>query len=243
MSSEMHSAGLYQIIMNTVFPHNGSYLFEEVPRLLALSDSSTLYPSLLREPVLDLEGGIRFELVEGQVQHRGRSYLSISSGISASKTRPALESLYTSESGGVKPTSCGVHSYLEFSLQPIGSDFKGSELQLRTTARFSGKIVQINLGCAILGAYGVRQAQPCEHPRDSPLSSDLAECVITTSFAAPVAKDKRMSIVQTAGNPTAQLLACQAGVNAILQKWSCLNCAYREAIADTEANITMIIAG
>ena len=69
---------------------------------------------------------------------------------------------------------------------------------------------------------------------------------VTTSVKAPRASfTDKTAIVQTAGNPTAQLLACDLECGAILQRYSCLNCAYDEIArgmneADKES-INMII--
>ncbi|KAL2786958.1 hypothetical protein BJX66DRAFT_311868 [Aspergillus keveii] len=96
----------------------------------------------------------------------------------------------------------------------------------------------------IIAAYKVTLGQPCQHPRDSPLDCVIPDRVITTSMAAPTSgpRDDRVSVVQVARNATAQFLAC-SGALAILQKHCCLNCAYKEAVGDSERRVRMVIAG
>jgi hypothetical protein len=244
MPFEWHCGTVYQAIMSTVSQQSDVYSERRGPNYLAVSTASTIYSSLVRVPDLDLESGIQFELVDGQLQHKGRSYRYLSDASHASEAKYRPQSMHRRSLGGIRPTASGVHSSLLFSVEERASDFEEPRsLYLHATAIFEGQNVPIHIGTRIVAAYSVSKGEPCSHPKDSPLDPNISKLVITTSIAAPLVLDLRMSIVQVARNPTAQFLACVPGGAAILQKQCCLNCAFREVMADTWVRTKMIIAG
>ncbi|KAJ6138764.1 hypothetical protein N7471_005250 [Penicillium samsonianum] len=139
----------------------------------------------------------------------------------------------------ILPTAEGAHSDLLFT---ISETWYG--LALNTTVTLFGRRVNINFANCLSGLLSLIQTEPCEHPRKTPLKKEYSRLVMTTSVLAPesqVESDPIISIVQTAGNPTAQLLSLSRTPS---RKWQilcyhcCLNCAYEQALFN---EITKII--
>ncbi|EPS32156.1 hypothetical protein PDE_07116 [Penicillium oxalicum 114-2] len=139
----------------------------------------------------------------------------------------------------ILPTAEGVYSELLFT---ISETWHG--LALKTTTTLSGRRVNINFANCLCGLLSTIQTEPCEHPRKTPLKEEYSRLVMETSILAPevqIDSGPIISIVQAAGNPTAQLLSLSRSPS---RKWQilcyhcCLNCAYEKAV-DNE--ITKII--
>ena len=125
------------------------------------------------------------------------------------------------------PCSNGTHSKLTLTVRELSD-----RLILRTSIVVQGHLVELNLRSVLYGAMGLIDADPCEHPASSDLSSAWHGIVVMTNIEAPRTEKARISIVQTAGDPTAQLLACQADAfnsAALMQRRCCLNCAVAQA--------------
>ncbi|KAH8433798.1 uncharacterized protein LDX57_011432 [Aspergillus melleus] len=194
---------------------------------LACSESSTVYSSVLETMSLDRDRGATYYLVDGQLLFNGH-YHSKLCAFSAPDRPRANESIYA-HNGVVKPSRAGEHMDLLFTVHE-----RSSHLELTCTARFSGSTVRLQLSRLILASYDLEESEPCAHSPTRQLSLDKAKNIMTTSVAAPRAQKDKIAIVQTARNETAQLLSCELGVQTILQKQSCLDCAYDQAIGKYE---------
>jgi hypothetical protein len=212
-----------------------SYVSEGRDRVipeLASSDSSTLYSGVLRTMSIAPDRGVLYYLVDGRLQLNGRYHPSLRT-LPVPERPKATRSLYTHK-GVVKPSSFGEHIDLLLTVHE-----RSNFLELTCAVRFSGNTVRLQLTRALVASYGLEESEPCEHSPTEELSADRMENIMTTSVAAPRAQEKKIAIVQTAGNATAQLLSCELAVPTIIQRRSCLNCTYDEA----DGKFEMIIVG
>lgn len=224
---------LHNRIMESIFFQSAlTYGHPSSPDLVC-SDSSTLYPILLRDMSLRRQSRVTYELLDGKLQLNGRYHTVLRNAVVA-KREEATQSLYAHE-GIIKPSCSGEISELLLTVRE-----RSEVLELRCEARCSGMNISLNLAQAIVASYCLIESEQCEHCRTEPLSSDRASNVMTTSVATPRAQGTKIAVVQTAGNEYAQLLSCELGVPALIQRYSCLNCAYDQAM---KGKFTMIIVG
>jgi hypothetical protein len=205
---------------------------DQVGDKLASSDSSTLYSGVLRTMSITRDRGVLYYLVDGQLQLNGRYHSSLHT-LPVPERPKATQSLYTHK-GVVKPSSFGEHLDLLLTVHE-----RSTFLELTCAVRFSGNTVRLQLARVLVASYGLEESEPCEHSPTEELSADRVKNIVTTSVAAPRAQGKKIAIVQTAGNATAQLLSCELTVPTIIQRRSCLNCTYDEA----DGKFEMIIVG
>ncbi|CEL02065.1 hypothetical protein ASPCAL01640 [Aspergillus calidoustus] len=199
---------------------------------LACSDSSTIYSGVLRTMSITPDRGVLYYLVDGRLQLNGRYHSSLRT-LPVPERPKATRSLYMHK-GVVKPSSFGEHLDLLLTVHE-----RSAFLELTCAVRFSGNTVRLQLARVLIASYGLEESEPCEHSPTEELSADRMENIMTTSVAAPRAQEKKIAIVQTAGNATAQLLSCELAVPTIIQRRSCLNCTYDEA----DGKFKMIIVG
>lgn len=225
------SQSLHNHIMQSIF---GVLFSEEIAhRTLMQSDSSTAYPRLLLTMALDANKHVSYDLLDGRIQYNGRYHATLDNQVAGERWE-SRESLDATQNT-VQASSAGVHSSIMFTLFE-----RSNGLDLCCAVRFAGRETPVNVCDAIVSSFGLCDSRPCGHSRNTALSSRRVMDIITTSVECPQAFGKKIAIVQTAGNPTAQLLACEGSVDAIIQKLSCLNCAYDEAV---ERRIKKIIVG
>jgi hypothetical protein len=125
----------------------------------------------------------------------------------------------------VYSTGDGVHSDLSLA---IAEHVQGLSLECSVTA--GGQKQSINLRERVDQLFGLLDAYPCKHPRKTPLRKEYVGKVQTNSVLTPDGRaGDQISIVQTAGNPTAQFLSLTKWESAILCRRCCLNCAYEQA--------------
>ncbi|OBT80136.1 hypothetical protein VF21_00595 [Pseudogymnoascus sp. 05NY08] len=110
------------------------------------------------------------------------------------------------------PSSIGEHSSLEMTILE-GVHY----LEFTSTILIGGRIVPLDLLQTILASWAVREAEPCDHPADTPLEPRYNDAVLTTSVASPSAIKGKIAIVQVSRNPVAQLLACVPKRRTLLQ--------------------------
>jgi hypothetical protein len=203
---------------------------------LACSKSSTIYSRVLETMSLDRDHGATYYLIDGQLLFNGRYHCSLRALPAPDRPR-ANRSLYA-HNGVVRPSCAGEHMDLLLTVHE-----RSSYLELTCVAHFSGNTVRLQLSRVIVASYGLDESKPCAHCPTERLSPDKAKNIVTTSVAAPRAQGTKIAIVQTAGNRTAQLLGCELGVRAILQKESCLDCAYDEVVDEKVKKYKVIIVG
>lgn len=197
--------------------------YSENPREIASSNgASALIPvSLLRVERGLCEG--LYELRDGQIVVNGRYYRRLLTTVEQLRAKSS-NSLFN-PGGRISPSSLGEHSDLVFTVRE-----ELDVAKLRGIAKCQGQSLRLDIFDIIVSSMLAQCADPCTHDPDSILDEAHSREVITTSIAAPSAKDDNIiAIVQTKGNPVAQLLACEDEHGAILQSGCCLNCAFEQA--------------
>ncbi|KAL4865278.1 hypothetical protein BDV12DRAFT_200317 [Aspergillus spectabilis] len=171
---------------------------------------------------LDQENRVRYELLDEKLQLNGR-YHRVLRNVSVKARPKAKRSLYARKDL-IKPSSLGEYSDLSLTVYE-----RSDGLELRCVASCSGSDVPHSLARAIVSSYGLSESEQCAPSRKNPLTSNRQKDVMATSVAASRANGNKIAVVQTKGNPTAQLLSCERGVSAMILGDSCLNCAPDEA--------------
>ena len=192
---------------------------------LALSNgSSTILPASLLNLQTDTDRGYRFNLYDGQLLIKGRYHERLQSAVA--KVRPTAQKSLLNYKGRIKPSSSGEHSLVSCTVrETLGY------LELRTTVLIKGHSIHLDLTGVIRSSMGLNDSHVCEHDPSAEMETALRDEVLTTSIAIPFAEGHKITIVQTKDNPTAQLLACEAGKRAMLQRRCCLDCAVSQAKA------------
>lgn len=154
-------------------------------------------------------------------------------------TTPAAES-----TNPIFPIAEGIHSKLSMAIVE-----KPNRLLLYPTVTVSEKKSEVCLANCLHRLLALRKTDPCSHNRKTALSPEYARAAIATSFRCPNPKDLggKMSIVQTANSPTAQILFllrnCSNSVEdmevslSMLCYRCCLDCAYEQARSSAVAKI------
>ncbi|KAJ5930795.1 hypothetical protein N7466_006288 [Penicillium verhagenii] len=128
----------------------------------------------------------------------------------------------------IVPNAEGVHSDLSLALSE-----KSEGLTLQATVILPGQRFGVCFTTCLDALLRLLRANPCQHPRNTPLKENYANSVLITSVRAPDLTnvvESTVSIVQTAGNPVAQFLSLSPQP-AIFCYRCCLNCAYEQAIS------------
>ncbi|CEL11770.1 hypothetical protein ASPCAL14867 [Aspergillus calidoustus] len=169
-------------------------------RILAWSGSSTLYPATLRQLELDLDRGVHYEFVDGQLQHKGHSYKSLIASPGSRSKHSMPSPMYQSRDIEVRPNSFGAHSRLTFTVNPPSTTTTMDELHLTCEARCAGQNIAVDLAKVIVGSYGVVLAEPCAHSKDDVLEPVIRAGTACSTVACPIASFNELSIVQVARN-------------------------------------------
>lgn len=205
-------------------------------RSLAQSnDASTMVPESIMRLEMDRPPMVRYFLYEGLLLFKDHHYRRLLPQECCEKRPSATQSIRTFRSK-IEPTSYGEHSAVRFTVKEISERV----LQLRSTLLVRGRSIQINLLEIMQAAMEVADAGRCDHRHSAELESELHERVCTTTVAEPRARKQQIAIVQTKGNPTAQLLACEQYMRSVLQTNCCLNCAVQRCEAE---GLSQIIVG
>ncbi|KAJ5156648.1 hypothetical protein N7492_009451 [Penicillium capsulatum] len=195
--------------------------------IIAKSDASTtLVPSGIVHLGNDLCSHRDVELFDGLVYHENRYHGQIFSEVDYNFwSKPELQNTNIPRVKSVHPTMEGVHSDLSLTLV---EHVHGLALECSVTA--AGQRQSVNLRERIDQLFGLLDAHPCEHSRKTPLEQQYIRKVCLNTVLMPDRRSEdQISIVQTAGNPTAQFLSLTKWEPAILCRKCCLNCAYEKA--------------
>jgi hypothetical protein len=196
------------------------------PYLIAGSNgTSTLIPwrciNLQHEDLCQYRG---MELIDGPIKYGNRYHYYLQDFSSRfERPCPSQPSNFVSP---LMPTAQGIHSDLSFTVSE-----RTHTLLLRTTMTVSGQKIDVCFGDCLDRLVYLDVTEPCEHARATPLKDEYSQFVQTASVEAPGPPKEpsdTISIVQTAGNPTAQLLSLSLD-SAILCHYCCLNCVYEQA--------------
>lgn len=206
------------------------FSWDDVNLVVKSQGTTTLVPSSilhLGSDIYDLSDNRGLELFDGLVYHENRYHSQIftevdynlrtqQSNQSWSKM-PQLENIY--------PTRDGAHSNLSLA---IVEHVQGLALECSVTV--GDQKQSVNLRERVDQLFGLLDAYPCKHSRKAPLKEEYAGKVQTNSVLTSDGRSgDQISIVQTAGNPIAQLLSLTKWESAILCRRCCLNCAYEQA--------------
>ena len=190
---------------------------------------STIIPSPLSQLRYDPQQGYAYYLFDGQLVFDGRYYMNLVSDVRSGRGKTTKSPHHNSE-GRIFPCSNGTHSKMSLTVLETNN-----RLILRSSIVVQGHLIDLDLVSVLEGAMGLTYANPCEHPASSDLSSIWHDKVLITDIESPRTEEPKISIVQTAGDPTAQLLACERGYPnslALLQRGCCLNCAVAQAFSE-----------
>lgn len=187
--------------------------------------------TILPTPLLCLHynphDGFLYTLYDGLITYDGR-YCEALTSQHASPRSLAQQSQNFTADGRIYPCSYGVQSDLRFTIRE-----SRISIILLATLKIQGRQVMLGLSNILHGMLGMMHAEPCEHPPLSDLDISLHDKVVLASVEAPrTGASSKVSIVQTANDSAAQILACEMGRPsnlALLQRYCCLNCAVRQA--------------
>ncbi|KAJ5665850.1 uncharacterized protein N7477_008298 [Penicillium maclennaniae] len=189
--------------------------------------TATLVPSSLLNLGSDPNDNRGLELFDGLIYHENRyqSQVFAEGNCYSWKHQLCRTGHQKTEIDAIYPTNNGVHSELSLAL---AEHVQGLALECSITA--GGQKQSINLRERVDQLFGLLDAYPCKHSRQTPLKEEYANKVQTNSVLTPDGRaGDHISIVQTAGNPTAQFLSLTKWEPAILCRKCCLNCAYEQA--------------
>jgi hypothetical protein len=214
--------GAKQVVLSPSELLNELFSWED-ERLIARSDgAATLIPAgilYFGHEICHYRG---LELIDGLIFHENRYHNKVISDIGTDGPRPIASAPRVKP---IHPTADGVPLDISFA---VAEDVHG--LVLECTATFAGLRQSINLRERIDQLFGLLDAYPCNHSRKTVLKQEYVRVVQTNSALSPDGRNgDHLSIVQTAGHPTAQLLALTRWEPAILCRECCLNCAYEQA--------------
>lgn len=189
---------------------------EESDRMALSSDSGTIYPAILSTLSVPVSQGVIFNLVEGQLVYEGRYHRNLR----AKAARPRSRATRSLQTNNFTPSHIGVHVG-----SPLVSIREGFEsLEVACHFQYGGSDVEVNLKSVILGYIGMRWSTECPHQVTDHLRLPSVHKAYATSVASP-SGDGAIGVAMTRWNPTAQLLCCEFGYQAVLQRFCCLNCA------------------
>ena len=204
-----------------------------LPMLAKELESSMIFPASLVDAALKLDKLCLFMLVDGQILLNNRYHDEIRASDGISPERETHYQLKDTPKPGMIPCAASAHADLQFSFFEYWS-----YLELRADLFASGQVIRLNWHDIIIASMGIVDGSACDHHLMSQVQDEKLDKIWETSIITPVAPDKKIAIVQTYKNPTAQLVACCLGVSPLLQRLCCLNCAIDEAL---ELNLKMII--
>jgi len=229
-SDAVHNRGVKQVTLAPSELLSKLFSWDDDNLVVKSEGTATLVPSsllCLGSDLNDPNYHRGLELFDGLVYHENRYHRQIFAEVDynlwARQSNQSFSKITPMDT--VYPTRDGVHSDLSLA---IDEHVQGLALKCSVTA--GGKKQSINLRERVDQLFGLLNAYPCKHPRRAPLSKDFVDRVQTNSVLTPDGRSgDQVSIVQTAGNPTAQFLSLTRWESAILCRRCCLNCAYEQA--------------
>jgi hypothetical protein len=187
------------------------------------SSSTTIYATVLKSLRIPPSLLRTFELVDGQLIYDGRYHTNLDEDQST-ENRPRAARSIVSRPKSVEPSNIGQHTDLSITIFE-----KVSGLTMKATAQCAGMNLNFALSSIIGAFFGLAATDKCSHPPSSPLNKALNGRVMITSVASPRPDGTKIGLVMTQSNPTAQFLSCEEGVQALLLRDCCLNCAFQQA--------------
>ncbi|KAJ5297480.1 hypothetical protein N7508_007729 [Penicillium antarcticum] len=223
------STKIQKQVAKIIIPPQGvlSQLFSwnDVDLVVKSDGTTTLVPAGISQMGSDLSGYRGLELFDGVIYHDNRYHTDIYTEIPYNNLSRSLNEQFRAPSSEIYPTMEGVHSDLSLTLS---EQVRG--LALECSVQVSGQRHLINLRECVDHLFGLFNANPCRHTKKTQLKQEYVGMIQTNSILEPDARQgDQISIVQTAGNPTAQFLSLTKWDPALLCHKSCLNCAYEQA--------------
>lgn len=206
------------------------FSWNDVNLILKSEGTTTLVPSSILHfgsDLYNMNDTRGMELFDGLVYHDNRYHSQIFAEVDYNTwtQQSNQSSLKISQSKPIFPTREGVHSDLSLA---IAEHVQGLALECSVTA--GGQKQSINLRERVDQLFGLLDAYPCKHSRQTALRKEYVNKVQTNSVLTPDGRSgDQISIVQTAGNPTAQFLSLTKWEPAIVCRRCCLNCAYEQS--------------
>ena len=194
---------------------------ESGPQVIAHSSAtSTCYAPVLCDLSVPREQGIAFDLLDGLIVFEGRYYRTLgteeSNSSHSSEYEPRYGQLTLSDTG----TPDG---------EPLMTLRDGfNTLILGCSATLQDQTIDIDIWIKIDWYLGMFWCGSCSHPLASPLNNDKGT-FIEMCLAMPVIEHGQgIGIFMMRGDPMAQLFACNDGVQSVLVRDCCLQCATKE---------------
>ncbi|KAJ5304910.1 uncharacterized protein N7443_004570 [Penicillium atrosanguineum] len=229
-SDAVQNQGAKQVTLNPSELLYKLFSWDDVNLVLKSEGTTTLVPSSilhLGSDLYDLNDNRGLELFDGLIFHQNRYHSQIFAEVdynfwTQQSNQPCQK---MSQAKAVCINREGAHSNLSLA---IVEHVQGLALECSVTA--GGQKQSINLRERVDQLFGLLDAYPCNHSRQTPLKEEYGNKVQTNSVLTPDGRPgDHISIVQTAGNPTAQFLSLTKWEPAILCRGCCLNCAYEQA--------------
>lgn len=162
------------------------------------------------------------EIFDGPIIFNGRYYGEVNNPTIEESNAGNLCEL--GEKANIVPSSEGCVSQVSFTARE-----RLDEVLLEATLMYSGQKISVSLAKRMRQLFCLIKTTQCEHPRTTPLKEEYCKRVLTASALSPDPPRGSIAIVQTAGDPVAQILALSPGARAILCYRCCLNCAFEQA--------------
>lgn len=203
------------------------FSWDDANLLIKSEGTTTLVPSSILHLGNELCQNRGLELFDGTMWHNNHYHNQIFAEIDCNfwtqQTAPPLSAPTGMKT--VHPTGDGVHSNISLALT---EHVHG--LALECTFISGMQKQSINLRERVDQLFGLLDALPCRHSKKTPLDQKYVNGVQMNSVLTPDGRSgDQISLVQTAGNPTAQFLSLTKWESAILCRRCCLNCAYEQA--------------
>ena len=226
-SEQAQSRGSKEIFLTPTELLYKLFSWDDANLVIKSEGTTTLVPSGILHLGNEICQTRGLELFDGLIYHDNRYHSQMFAEMDYNFWNRQINqlSLKTPPADRVYPTGEGVHSDISLA---ITEHVHGLALECTITAH--GHRQAINIRERVDQLFGLIDAHPCRHPRKTPLHSEYVDLVQTNSVLRPDGRSgDHVSIVQTAGSPTAQFLSLTRWEPAILCRKCCLNCAYEEA--------------
>ncbi|KAJ5324375.1 hypothetical protein N7476_002975 [Penicillium atrosanguineum] len=226
-SDAVQARGVKQVTLTPSELLCSLFSWNDLNMIVKSEGTATLVPSSLLNLGSDPNDNRGLELFDGLIYHENRyqSQIFVEGDCFPWKEQPKQSCPKSTKTDDIYPTNNGVHSKLSLA---IAEHVQGLSLECSITA--GGQKQSINLRERVDQLFGLLDAYPCNHSRQTPLKEEYGNKVQTNSVLTPDGRPgDHISIVQTAGNPTAQFLSLTKWEPAILCRGCCLNCAYEQA--------------
>lgn len=227
-SNEVQARGIQQVTLTPSKLLCTLFSWDDANVVAKSEGTTTLVPSSLLHLGSDPNENRGVELFDGLIYHENRyqSQIFAEDNWFSWEQQPNRSRENSNKHKAVYPANNGIHSDLSLA---IAEHVQGLALECSVTA--GGQKQSINLRERVDQLFGLLDAYPCKHSRQTPLRKEYVNKVQTNSVLTPDGRSgDQISIVQTAGNSTAQFLSLTKWEPAILCRRCCLNCAYEQAL-------------